>query len=369
MASTAKEQSTIASSNSDDGQEHQHYAYAAQLVTSTVLPMTLQAAFELGLFEILAKAGDGAELSPIEIAAKITMSNPDAASMIDRILRLLAAHSVVGCSVIIDENGNQQRLYSLKPVAKYFILNEDGVSLGAFLSLIQDKVSLQSWSELKNAVIEGGVPFNRAHGGLHAFEYPCLDQRFNQVFNNAMINNTATAIKTAVKYYNGFANLKQLVDVGGGLGLTLKIITSAYPSSKGINFDLPHVIQDAPSYPGVEHVGGDMFEKVPNGDAIFMKCVIHDWSDEQCVKLLKNCYAAIPDDGKVIVMEGVVPTVPETTDAAKAVIQCDILMMTQSIGGRERTRDEFKALATKAGFKHIKFVCSVSNHWIIEFLK
>ena len=104
-------------------------------------------------------------------------------------------------------------------------------------------------SELKNAVIEGGVPFNRAHGGLHAFEYPRLDQRFNQVFNNAMINNTATTIKTAVKCYNGFANLKQLVDVGGGLGFTLKIITSAYPSIKGINFDLPYVIKDAPSYP------------------------------------------------------------------------------------------------------------------------
>ena len=65
-----------------------------------------------------------------------------------------------------------------------------------------------------------------------------------------MINYSTTAIKAVVKCYNGFANLKQLVDVGGGLGVTLKIITSAYPSIKGINFDLPHVIQDAPSYPG-----------------------------------------------------------------------------------------------------------------------
>ncbi|XP_023005450.1 caffeic acid 3-O-methyltransferase-like isoform X2 [Cucurbita maxima] len=369
MASTAKEQSTIASSNSDNGQEQHHYAYAAQLVTSTVLLMTLQAAFELGLFEILAKAGDGAELSPTEIAAKITTSNPDAASMIDRILRLLAAHSVVGCSVIIDENGNQQRLYSLKPVAKYFVPNEDGVSLGPIISMIQDKVFLHSWSELKNAVIEGGVPFNRAHGGVHAFEYPRLDQRFNQVFNNAMINYSTTAIKAVVKCYNGFASLKQLVDVGGGLGVTLKIITSAYPSIKGINFDLPHVIQDAPSYPGVEHVGGDMFEKVPEGDAIFIKWILHDWSDEHCEKLLKNCYAAIPDDGKVIVMEGVLPTVPETSDVAKGIIQGDVLMMTQNPGGKERTRDEFEALATKAGFKHVKFVCFLSNHWIIEFLK
>ncbi|XP_022937440.1 caffeic acid 3-O-methyltransferase-like isoform X3 [Cucurbita moschata] len=369
MGSTAEEQSTIASSISDDDQQHQHFAYAMQLVTSSVLPMTLQAAFELGLFEILAKAGNGAELSPTEITAKITTSNPDAASMIDRILRLLATHSVVGCSVIIDENGNQQRLYSLTPVAKYFVLDEDGVSLGALLSMIQDKVFLESWSELKNAVIEGGIPFNRTHGGVHAFEYPRLDQRFNQVFNNGMINHTTMVIKVVVESYNGFANLKQLVDVGGGLGVTLKIITSAYPSIKGINFDLPHVIEDAPFYPGVEHVGGDMFEKVPKGDAIFMKWILHDWSDEHCVKLLKNCYLSIPDDGKVIVMEGVVPTVPETTAAEKAISQGDLLMMTQNPGGKERSRDEFKALATKAGFKHIKFIYFLCNFWIIEFLK
>lgn len=105
-------------------------------------------------------------------------------------------------------------------------------------------------SELKNAVIEGGVPFDRAHGGVHAFEYPSLDPRFNQVFNIGMINHTTMSIKEIVKSYKGFANIKQLVDVGGGLGVTLQIITSTYPSIKGINFDLPHVIRDAPSYHG-----------------------------------------------------------------------------------------------------------------------
>ncbi|KAK4849017.1 hypothetical protein QYF36_019884 [Acer negundo] len=81
----------------------------------------------------------------------------------------------------------------------------------------------------------------------------------------------------------GFENVKQLVDVGGGLGVTLKAVTAKYPHIKGINFDLPHVIQRAPNYPGVEHVGGDMFESVPKGDAIFMKWILHDWSDEHCL--------------------------------------------------------------------------------------
>ncbi|KAA0038857.1 caffeic acid 3-O-methyltransferase-like [Cucumis melo var. makuwa] len=322
----------MASSDNDTAVEQQNYANAAELVTLSVLPMTLQAVFELGVFEILAKAGDR-ELSPAEITAEITTTNPYAASMIDRMLRLLASHSVVGCSIASDEDGNVQR------------------------------------SELKNAVIEGGVPFDRAHGGVHAFEYPSLDPRFNQVFNIGMINHTTMSIKEIVKSYKGFANIKQLVDVGGGLGVTLQIITSTYPSIKGINFDLPHVIRDAPSYHGVEHVGGDMFENVPNGDAIFMKWILHDWSDDHCLKLLKNCYNAIPDDGKVIIVECVFPTEPETTTVTKSIAQGDVLMMTQNPGGKERTRDEFKTLATKAGFKHLIFQCFVSNLWVIEFLK
>uniref|UniRef100_A0A6J1CQZ7 caffeate O-methyltransferase n=1 Tax=Momordica charantia TaxID=3673 RepID=A0A6J1CQZ7_MOMCH len=318
---------------------------------------------------ILAKAGPGAELAAAEIAAKITATNPNAASMVDRILRLLATHSVVVCSTAEDEGGNVKRLYSLTPVSKYFVGNEDGVSLGPAMELIQDKVLLDSWRQLKNAVIEGGVPFNRAHGGAHAFEYPCLDPRFSKVFNTAMINHTTMGINKIVEFYKGFENLKQLVDVGGGLGVTLQVITSKYRSIKGINFDLPRVIRDAPTYPGVEHIGGDMFESVPKGDAIFMKWILHDWSDKHCVKLLKDCHVAIPDEGKVIVVDAVVPMVIETTSTMKFVTQGDVLMMTQSPGGKERTRDEFKALATKARFKHINFECFVYNLWVMEFIK
>ncbi|TYK13750.1 caffeic acid 3-O-methyltransferase-like [Cucumis melo var. makuwa] len=245
MGSNMGEQTLLDVATTD---EQQHYAYAAQLVTLTVLPMTLQAVFELGVFDIIAKAGDGAELSATQIANEITNANPDAASMIDRMLRLLASHSVVGCFVGFDEDGKMQRLYSLNPISKYYVRNKDGVSVAFNLSLIQDKVFLDSWSELKNAVIEGEVPFKRAHG-VHCFEYCGLDPRFNQIFNAAMRNHSTMFIDKIVKSYKGFENIKQLVDVGGGLGVCLQIITSTYPSIKGINFDLPHVIQKAPSYP------------------------------------------------------------------------------------------------------------------------
>ncbi|KAK4858172.1 hypothetical protein QYF36_012200 [Acer negundo] len=73
----------------------------------------------------------------------------------------------------------------------------------------------------------------------------------------------------------------------------LKLLLPNTHKLRGIDFDLPHVIQHAPHYPGVEHVGGYMFESVPKGDAIFMKWILHDWSDEHCLKLLKNCYKGL----------------------------------------------------------------------------
>lgn len=68
-------------------------------------------------------------------------------------------------------------------------------------------------------------------------------------------------------------------------------------------------------------------------------------------------------------MDSILPTLPETTSATKAVAQCDMVEMTLYEGGKERTRDEFKALAAKAGFKRVIFQCLVANLWVTEFLK
>ncbi|KEH20121.1 caffeic acid O-methyltransferase [Medicago truncatula] len=292
-------------------EDEESFSYAIQLGSSMVLPMVLHSASQLGVFDVLQKAGKGAQLSADEIASRISCSNPDAPKMLDRILVLLASHDVLKCLVIQDEQklGSFHRLYSMTPVARFFAPNSDGVSLGPFLALCQDNVFLAS----------------------------CLDSRYNQVFNRAMINHTKIVMNKVLESYNGFEGIKRLVDVGGGLGVNINLITSKYSNIQGINFNLPHVIQHAPSYPGVEHVGGDMFESVPKGDAIFMKWILHDWSDEHCLKLLKNCYDAIPNDGKVIVLEAHIPIVPENGYASKSIAQLDVMMMTQCPRGKERT--------------------------------
>ena len=118
----------------------ENFGYAMQLALSSVLPMTLFSAIELGVFEIIAKAGPDAKLSASDVAAQLPTKNPDAPMMLDRILRLLASHDVLVCSV-----DGLERLYCLAPASKHYVRNKDGVSLGPFMALIQDSVFLKGW--------------------------------------------------------------------------------------------------------------------------------------------------------------------------------------------------------------------------------
>ncbi|KAL8127672.1 hypothetical protein AgCh_014541 [Apium graveolens] len=153
-----------------------------------------------------------------------------------------------------------------------------------------------------------------------------------------MKNHSTVIMKKILEKYDGFKGLRTLVDVGGGTGATLSSIISKYPTIKGINFDLPHVVEDAPSYnTGVEHVGGDMFASVPTGDAIFLKWICYNWSDEQCLKLLMNCYQALAENGKLIIADSILPEHPGNENATRTAIHFDAIMLAHIPGGRERT--------------------------------
>ncbi|KAK4436175.1 Caffeic acid 3-O-methyltransferase [Sesamum alatum] len=351
-----------------DQSEEEAFLFAMELASASVLPMVLKSAIELDLLELIKKAGPGASASPSELAAQLPTKNPDAATMIDRMLRLLVAHSVLHCSLKPLPDGGVERRYSLAPVCKFLTRNEEGISMAPALVMFQDKVFMESWYHLKDAVLAGGIPFNRAYG-MSAFEYLATDPRFNKIFNQAVSEQSTIFMKQILEKYKGFEGVKSLVDVGGGIGASLKMILSKYPSIKAINFDLPHVIQDAPSYPGVEHVGGDMFASVPKADAIFMKWICHDWSDAHCRKLLKNCYEALPENGKVIIADSILPEDPNSGLSFQRAAHSDVIMLAFNPGGKERSEMEFQALAQYAGFREVRKVCCAFNIWIIEFHK
>ncbi|TQE09502.1 hypothetical protein C1H46_004850 [Malus baccata] len=101
--------------------------------------------------------------------------------------------------------------------------------------------------------------------------------------------------------------LETIVDVGGGNGILLRLLVEAYPWIRGINFDLSLVVSVSPECDRVENVAGDMFDCVPKADAVITNGVLHDWGDDDCIRILKKCREAVPKDtGKVIIIDAVI---------------------------------------------------------------
>ncbi|KAK9205093.1 hypothetical protein WN943_015360 [Citrus x changshan-huyou] len=308
------------------------FAYANQLVMGSVLPMTMQAAIELGVFKIIAKAGPGAKFSASEIAAQLPATkNKDAPMMLDRILRLLASHGVVECS--LDDIDGSQRLYGQSNVSRYFVPNEDGVSLGPLMALIQDKVFLDSCLSLllvshtrKNLQSPTGQsaettdePQTTDYCHRSVDVSVAITRKTNHAGKNDSSMLSTTTIRLDARWFVRFGEALRMQGV-----ICFKV---------------------------------------------FQKWILHDWSDEHCLKLLKNCYKSIPEDGKVIVVESILPDLPETSTLLKRNSQIDVLMMTQNPGGKEQTKHEFMTLATGAGFSGIRFECFTCNLWVMEFYK
>lgn len=97
--------------------------------------------------------------------------------------------------------------------------------------------------------------------------------------------------------------------------------------------------------------------------------MLNCWGDEHCIKVLKNCYKAVLNNGKVIVINSVLSMVPETSKAARDVENMQVHLLMRADGGQERNKQEWIKLAHDSGFKGINFVCCVCNFHIMEFYK
>ncbi|KAJ4906276.1 O-methyltransferase family protein [Raphanus sativus] len=349
---------------------------AESIVNIVAFPMVLKAALELGVIDTIAAAGNDVWLSPYEIARSLPTkpTNPEAPVLLDRMLRLLVSHSVLKCRMVEGtENGRagkMEMIYATEPVCKYFLKFSDGSgSLVPMFMLLHTEVFFKTWTNLKDVILEGRDAFSSAHG-MRLFEYINSDGKFAKVFDRAMSEPSTMILKKLLEAYKGFEDVNTLVDVGGGSGTTLGLVTSKYPHIKGVNFDLPQVLANAPLYPGVEHVSGDMFIEVPKGDAVFMKWILHDWTDELCIKLLKNCWKSLPENGKVIIVDLITPSEPKSGDfSSNFIFGMDMLMLTQCSGGKERSFSQLENLAFGSGFLRCEVVCYVHSYSVIEFQK
>ncbi|XXG71795.1 hypothetical protein AAC387_Pa07g1036 [Persea americana] len=226
-------------------------------------------------------------------------------------------------------------------------------------------VMLTPWHAL-SAYIRGGAPpsFLASHGD-HVWGHAAGNPEHSKLINDAMACDASIVVPAIVNGCIGvFDGLTTVVDVGGGNGATLHMLVKACPWIKGINFDVPHVVDAAPEHNGVKHIGGDMFLTIPKADAVLMKWVLHNWGDEACIRILRNCKEAIPEDrGKVIIVDAVVVEEDRSGGLNDVRLMLDILMMIHT-NGKERTEAEWKSLLTAAGFSRYTVR---ANHRLHQF--
>jgi hypothetical protein len=207
----------------------------------------------------------------------------------------------------------------------------------------------RAWGELLGAIQNGGSAFKIAHGE-EFFPYIAKHPDDAAIFNNFMTE--LAARRTPAAMYD-FSGLKTIVDVGGGQGLMLGSILQAHPNSRGILFDAPDLVGSAGpilTQFGVadrcELAGGSFFEAVPEGgDGYILSNILHDWNDDDSLRILRTCRAAMKPGTVLLVVELVV----EEDDKPSLAKTVDMQMLT-ILGGVQRTRAEFQALFDAAGF-------------------
>lgn len=331
---------------------------ALSMAYSIVNPSVLKCALRLKIPDIIWKAGHDVALSVHQIASQLPSEAPD----VDALCRILTYLSTMGILQTIKPtegiSAPMNMKYALTNLTKTYFISQDinSLSLVPFVLLQTHPVFVAAWDHIHERVLHGGDNFKNSSGnGKDFWNFAASDPEFNAIFNAGMVSLAKVGMTETLATYDGFKDINTLVDLVGGHGEVLSLITAAYPHIHAIIYDLPHVIATAPALPGIQHISGNPFESVPSADAIFMKHFLHIWDDELCIKLLNNCYQAVPHKGKLIIAEAVLD-ITDDSDMIGSGKVIHAFMLNLSSGGRERTREQWNELLKAAGFSLSKIV-------------
>ncbi|TKY73844.1 Caffeic acid 3-O-methyltransferase [Spatholobus suberectus] len=329
------------------------------------VPMSLIAVINLKVPEAIWQDGSNAPLSAAQILDRIRPHGSGDADNLQRVLRLLTSYDIFVehlCS-------SGQRKYSLTDIGKTLADNHQGLSYAYYMLQHHQDALMRTWPLVGEAVEDPTVdPFLKANQESTIEYYTKRPEEMNLI-HKAFAGMSGPFMREMLEVYDGFQGVETLVDVGGNSGICLRMIMEKYPNvRKGINYDLPDMLASAPYIPGVTHVGGNAFESVPFGDAIFIKWAFLGWTDEQSKLVLENCYKALPEDGKLIVCEPVVPDLTDESHRTRALLGGDIFVMTMH-KGKHRTEQQFKQLGISTGFPRFRAFYVDSYFAVLEFQK
>jgi hypothetical protein len=328
------------------------HAQLIQMGTAFWVSRIVYAAAKLDLADHLAAGPkSAAELAPV---------TGTHAPSLHRLMRTLASLG------ILTERDAQRFGFALTPLGEALKAGAPGSARATLLSLA-GQWFYGAWEEILYSLQTGKTGFEKS-AGMPVFEYLGKNPQDASYFSEAMVGFHGAEPPAVAAAYD-FSRFGTVVDVGGATGNMLAAILGRYPGPRGLLFDMPHVVRDAPALLEARGVssrvsiqGGDFFATVPaGGDAYVLSHVIHDWSEAQCLTILGHCRKAIKPDGKLLLVEMVLPA----GDAPHPGKVLDIVMLLVP-GGQERTEAEYAALLKKAGFRLTRVVPTESAVSIVE---
>lgn len=305
-----------------------------RLIDGYQVSQAIHAAAVLGIADMLVDGARGSD----ELAELAGVHS----GSLYRVLRALAS---VG--VLRELDG---RRFELAPLGE--LLRSDAPnSLAGWAAYIGRPAHWQAWGDLTHSIRTGENAFRHVHG-TDVWTYRSTRPEENAAFDRAMtsLSRRSTA---AVLDACDLERFECVADIGGGNGALLAEMLTAHPRLRGLLFDQPHVVAGAPPMlesAGVAErcqiIGGSFFDRVPpDADAYVLSRVIHDWEDEDALRILGSVRSAMTDKAKVLLIERVLAAPNEGRDA-----KFSDLNMLVAAGGFERTPDEFADLLQRSGF-------------------
>jgi orsellinic acid C2-O-methyltransferase len=303
--------------------------------------MPVQLAYVMTRLELADLLGGGS-LTVDELSAA-TDTRPD---LLRRLLRGLEGVGLVGL-------GTGERVS----------LTEMGALLGSRtpgslrdIALHRGGEAFAAWGELEHAVRTGEPAFEAAHGDPF-FDYLRKNPDAGAAFDGTMAGLSDRVVEEAVGHYD-FGAAARVLDVGGGRGHFVAAVLDANPELEGAVFDVPQVSGAACAYlrgRGLGDrslaIGGNFLERVPAGyDLHILKWILHDWNDEACRELLAACRAALPDHGRLLVVEQLLPEAAAENGTLHPAVAMDLVMLVNFADARERHLREYEELLADTGF-------------------
>jgi O-methyltransferase domain/Dimerisation domain len=325
------------------------HALLVQMATAHWVSHIVYVAAKLGLADHLVRPKRADELAG--------PTNTDAPSLY-RLMRTLAHLG------LMTEDGAQH--FSLTPLGDALKTGAPGAARAAILTLASPMM-LRGWEHLLHSVQTGKSGVEQSLG-MPLFDWLAKHPEEASLFSETMVSFHGAEPPAVAEAYD-FSRMTTIVDVGGATGNLLTAILARYPGSRGILYDLPHVVRDAPTLIQARGVAdritieaGSFFDRVPgNGDAYLLSHIIHDWSEDQCLTILSHCRRAMKSASRLLIIEMVLPS-GDTPHPGKMLD----MMMLVGPGGQERTEAEYRTLLDKAGLRLTRVVPTASAVSIVE---